>query len=207
MSDLNQRLAAIAAQLAGVAETGLIEPPTIYERDNFREAGEIAAALREMNANGALDDFQPLDAPLPESRGPAAVGDAAVIDDQGRLLLIRRADSGKWALPGGALEVGETAVDGVLRETREEAGVIAAPLALAGIHDSRFRRRDQDIRLFQTLVLCAPRGETLPYHPHEVLDSGWFALDQLPEPLEPSHRRRIPAAIACWKGAAGAVFE
>ena len=207
MSDLNQRLAAIAAQLAGVAETGLIDPPTIYERDNFRQAGEIAAALREIIANGTLDDFQPLDAPLPESRGPAAVGDAAIIDEAGRLLLIQRADNAKWAFPGGALEVGETAVAGILREAREEAGVIAEPLALVGVHDYQFRRRDQDIRLFQTLVLCAPRGETVPYHPHEVLDMGWFALDQLPEPLEPSHRRRIPAAIACWKGATGAVFE
>ena len=41
----------------------------------------------------------------------------------GRLLLVRRCDSGTWELPGGRVDVGETAVDAAVRETAEEAGV------------------------------------------------------------------------------------
>ena len=41
----------------------------------------------------------------------------------GRLLLVRRCDSGTWELPGGRVDVGETAVEAAVRETAEEAGV------------------------------------------------------------------------------------
>lgn len=53
------------------------------------------------------------------------VGVAAVArTDDGRFLLIRRADTGTWCLPGGTLEWGETLVTGLGRELEEEAGVV-----------------------------------------------------------------------------------
>jgi ADP-ribose pyrophosphatase YjhB (NUDIX family) len=48
---------------------------------------------------------------------------AAVRDDQGRVLLVRRNDSGNWELPGGRVELGETAITAVKREVSEESGV------------------------------------------------------------------------------------
>ncbi len=46
---------------------------------------------------------------------PFAVADAAIINDDDRLLLSRRADNGLWAMPGGGLDVGETAAEGAAR--------------------------------------------------------------------------------------------
>src|SRR3978361_1402011 len=51
----------------------------------------------------------------------------------GRLLLVRRCDSGTWELPGGRVDVGETAVDAAVRETAEEAGVQVLVTAFAGL--------------------------------------------------------------------------
>ena len=58
-----------------------------------------------------------------------------VFDDQGRLLLIRRAnDPGKglWSLPGGRVEPGETDFEAVIRELREETGLDVKPHTLTG---------------------------------------------------------------------------
>ncbi len=57
--------------------------------------------------------------------GKLAVGcSAAVFDeDNGRILLIRRADNGKWAVPGGYMEAGENFIEACAREVSEETGL------------------------------------------------------------------------------------
>ena len=57
---------------------------------------------------------------------------AVVFDAQGRILLHRRTDNGKWALPGGAIEIGETADQTVVREVLEETGYEVSVVRLVG---------------------------------------------------------------------------
>ncbi|HXK16421.1 MAG TPA: NUDIX domain-containing protein, partial [Polyangiaceae bacterium] len=62
---------------------------------------------------------------------------AAARSADGRLLLIRRADSGKWALPGGTLEWGENLRDAITRELFEETGARVLELgALLGVYSA-----------------------------------------------------------------------
>src|SRR5690606_1107284 len=76
----------------------------------------------------------------------ATGADAAVFDDRDRLLLIRRTDTGQWAMPGGGAEVGETVGTAAVREAFEETGLDVALTGLecvvdkrdVGIDDSRF---------------------------------------------------------------------
>jgi ADP-ribose pyrophosphatase YjhB (NUDIX family) len=70
------------------------------------------------------------------------VGVGAVVVDEGRVLLIRRGTEplkGHWSLPGGLLEVGESLTDGVIREVREETGLIVEPVALVELLDGIHR--------------------------------------------------------------------
>jgi 8-oxo-dGTP pyrophosphatase MutT (NUDIX family) len=63
---------------------------------------------------------------------PAAF--AVVSDGDGRVLLVRRADDLNWELPGGRIDVGESAVDAVVREVAEEAGLGITVTGLAGVY-------------------------------------------------------------------------
>ncbi|GEL27126.1 NUDIX hydrolase [Pseudonocardia sulfidoxydans NBRC 16205] len=74
------------------------------------------------------------DAPDPTSIVIAA--SAFVIDGGGRLLMIRRTDSGLHALPGGRHELGETMTQAAVRETREETGVDIEVTGLIGIYSN-----------------------------------------------------------------------
>ena len=64
---------------------------------------------------------------------------AAVIDDRGRALAIRRRDNGHWEPPGGVLELGETIYDGLRREVAEETGLLVEPDALTGVYKNMTR--------------------------------------------------------------------
>ena len=68
-----------------------------------------------------IDYFDDPDAPPANSVVPSV--NVVVVDEAGRLLLIHRTDNDNWALPGGALDLGESLPDAAIRETLEETGV------------------------------------------------------------------------------------
>ncbi|MCI0690158.1 MAG: NUDIX domain-containing protein [Sporichthyaceae bacterium] len=86
-----------------------------------------------MNRSEFYDDPA---APKPNS---LVVGASAVLaDEHGRILLQRRADSGNWALPGGAMDMTESLVQAVVREVAEETGFQVQVTGLVGLYtDSR----------------------------------------------------------------------
>jgi len=71
-------------------------------------------------------------APTPNSLVVAT--SAVVLDSQGRVLMQRRADSGNWALPGGAMELDESLVASVVREVKEESGYEIEVTGLVGTY-------------------------------------------------------------------------
>ena len=195
MTDAADELRMLADELRVISSAGIrwtADDP--YNRDRFERVLEVAMRLF------AFTDTRPLDevrrSVLTQLTHPAPVpcGDAAVVDDAGRILLIQRADDHLWAMPGGAFEMGETAAEGVRREAREETGVDVEVLDLIGVYDSRFCETRSWVQLYQFVFLCRPLGAGTATTPHEVLDVGWFARDELP-PLSPGHTVRVPDAF------------
>jgi 8-oxo-dGTP diphosphatase len=93
------------------------------------------------------------------------VGVGAVVVDQGRVLLVRRGREplkGQWSLPGGMLEVGERLTDGVLREVKEETGLIVTPVELIELLD-RIHREGERVRYHYVIAdyLCKVVGGEL----------------------------------------------
>ena len=83
-----------------------------------------------------------------EKRPPVECAGAIVRDGEGRLLLVRRGRApaaGRWSVPGGRIEPGESAAQAAAREVREETGLdveVGAVLITAVIGDGRFRVQD-----------------------------------------------------------------
>ncbi len=74
---------------------------------------------------------------MPFPATPALTTDCVVLDQAGRVLLIRRKNApfkGKYALPGGFVDVGETVEAACRRELKEETGIVAGKLALLGVY-------------------------------------------------------------------------
>lgn len=126
------------------------------------------------------------------------VGLAVVARDRsdGRLLLIRRADTGTWALPGGTVEWGETLRSTLEREMAEEAGVDDVSFeSVVGIYS----RPDRDPRFHAvTVVVRATVGPIVrrPSNPLEIRDCKLFADQEVPRDLAMSMRDYLDASAA-----------
>lgn len=70
----------------------------------------------------------------PKANSIKAGGSAIVADEQGRILMQRRTDSGNWALPGGVMDIGETLEQCVIREVKEETGLDIEIIGLVGVY-------------------------------------------------------------------------
>ena len=89
----------------------------------------------------------------------------AVVEREGRVLLVRRGSEplkGRWTLPGGMLEVGETLAEGVAREVSEETGLLVEPIELIEVLD-RIHREGGRVRFHYVIAdyLCRVTGGEL----------------------------------------------
>ncbi len=126
---------------------------------------------------------------------------ALVLDDQGRVLLQQRADNGHWGLPGGGVEPGESLVQALAREVREETGYEVEVVRLVGVYsDPTLRQytRYPDGELVH-YVSCTFECRVVAGAPalcDETLALAWHRPDALPEPFVPPHRVRLADALA-----------
>ncbi|WP_067180048.1 NUDIX hydrolase [Microtetraspora niveoalba] len=79
-----------------------------------------------------IDFYDDPDAPAPNSLVPSV--NVVVTNEAGHILMIRRSDNGNWAVPGGAIDLGESLPQAAVRETREETGVLCEITGLVGIY-------------------------------------------------------------------------
>jgi 8-oxo-dGTP pyrophosphatase MutT (NUDIX family) len=119
-----------------------------------------------------------------------------VLDDDGRVLLGRRADTGTWALPGGIIEPGEEPADAAVREIFEETGVIAVPEVLAAVTVSeQITYQNGDVvRYLEILFRCRATGGTARVNDAESVEVSWHAPASLPD-LHAGTLRRITRAV------------
>ena len=91
---------------------------------------------------------------------------AVVLDDDGRVLLVRRANEplkGEWSLPGGAVDVGETLENGIRREVREETGIEIDVGPIVDVLDRIRHDAGGRVQFHYVLIdfLCRSRGGVL----------------------------------------------
>ncbi|MET4058982.1 ADP-ribose pyrophosphatase YjhB (NUDIX family) [Arthrobacter sp. UYP6] len=122
---------------------------------------------------------------------------AVVLNDQQRVLLVRRADNGRWTLITGMLEPGEEPAAGTLREVTEETGVTAEieHLIHVGSHGPiTFPNHDQ-CSFLNVAFSCRYVSGQERVNDDESIDVGWFALDRLPV-LSERHTLLLNLALA-----------
>ncbi|MFE0381451.1 NUDIX domain-containing protein [Streptomyces inhibens] len=119
-----------------------------------------------------------------------------VFDDQGRVLLGKRADTGNWSVIGGIPEPGEQPAETAVREVYEETAVRVVPEGVVLVEAMPpTRYPNGDVCQFMDVTLrCRAVGGEAKVNDDESLEVGWFAVDALPE-LDEYALTRIKRAL------------
>jgi ADP-ribose pyrophosphatase YjhB (NUDIX family) len=116
-------------------------------------------------------------------------------EGQAQVLLLRRAVApglGAWDLPAGYLEAGESAEDGALRETREEAGLVVELVRVVGVYTSR------DADVISTVYLARPTTDDHVLTDAESSDHAWIGRDEVAAWLPRMAFRSMATALDDW---------
>lgn len=149
-----------------------------------------------------IDYYDDPDAPPANSLVPSV--NVVVVDDAGRILMIRRTDNGNWAVPGGAVDLGESVVGAAVRETAEETGITCEVTGIVGIysdpkHVIHYTSNDEVRQEFSIVLTARPvAGEPKPSS--ETSEVHWVepdAIDRLK--IDRSMKMRITDYLAGGK--------
>jgi ADP-ribose pyrophosphatase YjhB (NUDIX family) len=171
--------------MARVGSTFAVSP---YDVKRYAELGEIA---REMLAElSAREPALVPDLYLPDEGyvTPKVDVRGAVFDEAGRLLLVREVSDGRWSLPGGWADVGDSPARAIEREIREESGYEARVNALVGVFDAHVTWAAFSA---YKLVFRAELTGGQAGGDHETDGVGFFAAPGLP----PLSSRRTPGRV------------
>jgi 8-oxo-dGTP pyrophosphatase MutT (NUDIX family) len=142
---------------------------------------------------GRVEYLNDPNAPKPNTLVPAC--GVLAVDDNGRILLQRRRDTGQWALPMGKMELGETPTQCAIRETQEETGILVEPTGILGIYSDPAHivaYTDGEVRQEYEVMLLARPVAGIPTVNDEASDVRWVALDDLDElDIHPTQRRQL----------------
>ena len=197
--NLAQTMLHWADMLRDIAGAGLTFCHNPHDLANYRKVQDISVEMLASVLDQPFANFEPIRTAILSRPTPLCAADAAVINEQGELLLVQRSDNHKWGLPGGYLSVGETPAEGAVREAFEETGLICEPVRLAGVYDSRLCGTVSPHQLYTIVFLCKlvenTGGRIAQLNPMETEAVGWYANADLPQDLVPDHVQRINHAF------------
>ncbi len=142
---------------------------------------------------------------MPKPVTPMVAADVFVLNAEGKVLLVRRADNGFWAMPGGCQDLGETPAQCAVRECFEESGYRVRVTRLIGVYSSQCYEYVHYPWKENEFTHIFFRGELeggTPTLSEETTEIGWFAKDALP-PLSDGHELRIAHGFESAENSSG----
>ena len=134
---------------------------------------------------------------MPAPTTPKTGADTFVLNDRNEVCLIRRADNGLWAMPGGYQDLGETPAECAAREFYEETGYQIKISRLLGVFSSLRYQVPTDVNRGRDVTHILFQGDLVGGSistSNETVEIGWFSEFDLP-PLSDGHLSRLTHAF------------
>lgn len=164
----------LADQVRAVALEGLKYAKDPYDKTRYEKLLELAAApfaqVLDLDFRRLMDSFKKEIGCVTPKLGT----DAAVIDGQGRVLILKRSDDGTWCLPCGWVDVGEGPASAAIREVKEETGLDVRAKGYISISTKGPGKTQNIQHQVNTLVLMEPVSGAVTLS-HEHTEWKWIS--------------------------------
>ena len=168
-------------KVRSIAQIGGAYTKDPYDKERYDDLTSVAHEMYSNISNSEIAEIE--DFFIPEKGYATAKVDLrGGIFKEGKILLVRETRDGRWALPGGWADVGETPTEGVAREVKEETGFNIEVTRLTAIRDQSIGgyKPRYPVHVYKLFFLCSiTGGEACPST--ETSEIKFFSLSDLPE--------------------------
>jgi ADP-ribose pyrophosphatase YjhB (NUDIX family) len=169
-----------AREIQQLSQTGLAFAVTSYERQRYEKLMEISSEIVEHHTNLEKDSLKKIFMEHPGYATPKVDVRAAVINTEGKILLVQESTDLRWAMPGGWADVGDIPSEVAIREAKEESGFEVKPKKVIGVFDAnRVPNALEFFHAYKIIFLCELQGGEAATS-DETVAVNFFSFDKLP---------------------------
>lgn len=187
-----------AMELQFIGQAGITYSKDRFDQERFERVRELSGEIMSEYTGLSMEQVTDLFCNETGFQTPKLDTRAAIIE-KGKILLVKEQD-GRWSVPGGWVDVNETAGRNVAKETWEEAGLKVVPRRVVALQDRNLHNTPPyAYGICKIFFLCdVVEGEFKPNI--ETSESRWFALEELPELAEEKiTREQIEMCFAAYE--------
>ena len=176
----NQSFYEFIMKVHSISKIGLTYSKDPYALENYLELSELSSKMLKKFSNVDFKRPQYFSKDLYPT--PNVSVRMIILDDQQQVLLVKEKVDGGYTLPGGWADLFESPVEAIRKECLQEAGATVDVEKLSGVYHFDFHQHGSP----QSQYVLVFKGRlTKPLQPfgHEIIDVGFFPIDQLPKKL------------------------
>ncbi|RXK57694.1 NUDIX domain-containing protein [Lacibacter luteus] len=168
-------------RLLSIADLGLLYHNNEFDKERYEELRAISLRLLSSVSEHTADELHeriPIAKDYPTVKVDIR---GLVLSPDKKILLVKESTDGKWSLPGGWADVGYSAKETIIKEIKEETGLDAEVKHLLAVFDkNKHDHPAEPYYVFKLAFYCEALSTTLQKG-FDVLDIGYFAINELPE--------------------------
>lgn len=178
---MNNELMRDLTRLKSIADLGLLYQNNEFDKERYEELREISLRLLSTFSSNSVEELNEL---LPiANEYPTAKVDirGLVLDADNKILLVKESTDNRWSLPGGWADVGYSPKETIIKEIKEETGLDAEVMQLLAVFDKNKHDHPPEPHYVFKLVFYCKALSTNLQKGFDVLDIGYFDINELPE--------------------------
>ncbi len=168
-------------RLRSIAHLGLTYSRDEYDTERYLEIEKISLEMMQMVTEEPVEALSVYFNSNKEYITPKVDIRAVIFNDKKEILLVKEKGDGKWSLPGGWADIGQSPKETAIREVLEETGFIVKPIKLLAVLDKRCHQHPPQLDyVYKMFIECqVTNGEYIPAF--DIIEVRFFSQNNIPE--------------------------
>jgi ADP-ribose pyrophosphatase YjhB (NUDIX family) len=167
-------------RLKAIADVGLLYCNNDYDKERYSAIQEISFKLLNLVSGQTIESLKTSFPLMKDYPTPKVDIRGLLLSDDKKVLLVKESTDGKWSLPGGWADIGETPKEVIVKEFKEETGLDVIPKALLAVFDKRMHAHPpQPFYVYKMVFYCEAASSQINKG-FDVLDVQYYNIENLP---------------------------